>query len=91
MHSSRRASRRHHGAGNRWGLTTDPNSVVRIYKAVDLPWLGVNMDTGNYVGDPYEGMEVLAPHCTIVQAKTCHGGGVWYTLCFIASRQRKSP
>lgn len=65
---------------NHWGLTTDPNSVIRIYKAVDSPWLGINMDTGNYVGDPYQGMEILAPHCTIVQAKTYHGGGVWYTL-----------
>jgi sugar phosphate isomerase/epimerase len=65
---------------NHWGLTTKPEVVLRIYEAVDSPWLGVNMDTGNYVGDPYKGMEVLAPHATIVQAKTYHGGGVWYTL-----------
>ncbi len=25
-------------------------------------------------------MEKLAPHATIVQAKTYYGGGVWYTL-----------
>lgn len=65
---------------NHWGLTTDPNNVLRIYKEVNSPWLGVNMDTGNYPGDPYEGIEILAPHATIVQAKTYHGGGEWYTL-----------
>lgn len=65
---------------NHWGLTTDPKNVVRIFEAVDSPWLKVNMDTGNYPGDPYEGIEILAPHATIVQAKTYYGGGVWYTL-----------
>lgn len=65
---------------NHWGLTTDPRGVMRIHDAIKSPWLGVNMDTGNYVGDPYAGMEILAPHATIVQAKTYYGGGVWYTL-----------
>jgi sugar phosphate isomerase/epimerase len=65
---------------NHWGLTTDPKAVVRIVSAIKSPWLGVNMDTGNYAGDPYAGMEILAPHATIVQAKTYYGGGVWYTL-----------
>jgi sugar phosphate isomerase/epimerase len=53
---------------------------VRIYKAVNSPWLGVNLDTGNYAGDPYPQIELLAPHATIVQAKTYYGGGEWYTL-----------
>jgi len=65
---------------NHWGLTTNPDNVLRIVKAVDSPWLGVNMDTGNYAGDPYEGIEKLAPHASIVQAKTYYGGGKWYTL-----------
>ena len=38
------------------------------------------MDTGNYIGDPYPQMEQLAPHASIVQAKTYYGGGEWYTL-----------
>jgi sugar phosphate isomerase/epimerase len=65
---------------NHWGLTTDPDHLLRIYKAVDSPWLGINMDTGNYAGDPYEGIEKLAPYASIVQAKTYYGGGKWYTL-----------
>lgn len=65
---------------NHWGLTTDPRAVVRIVSAIKSPWLGVNMDTGNYAGEPYSQMEILAPLATIVQAKTYYGGGVWYTL-----------
>jgi sugar phosphate isomerase/epimerase len=53
---------------------------MRIYKAVQSPWLGINLDTGNFPGDPYPGIETLAPHAVIVQAKTYYGGGEWYTL-----------
>jgi sugar phosphate isomerase/epimerase len=72
---------------NHWGLTTDPENLLTIYKAVDSPWLRINMDTGNYAVDAatemealYEGIEKLAPHAIIVQAKTYYGGGKWYTL-----------
>jgi sugar phosphate isomerase/epimerase len=65
---------------NHWGLTTDINALLKIYKEINSPWLGVNLDTGNYVGDPYPQIEQLAPYATIVQAKTYPGGGVWYTL-----------
>jgi len=65
---------------NHWGLTTKIDNLLAIHKAVNSPWLGLNVDTGNYPGDPYEGMERLAPHANIVQAKTYYGGGEWYTL-----------
>jgi sugar phosphate isomerase/epimerase len=65
---------------NHWGLTTRPENLLRIYKAVRSPWLGINLDTGNFPGDPYPGLETLAPHAVIVQAKTYYGGGEWYTL-----------
>ncbi len=65
---------------NHWGLTTSLDNLLYIHKAVSSPWLGINLDTGNYPGDPYEGIERLAPYATIVQAKTYYGGGVWYTL-----------
>jgi sugar phosphate isomerase/epimerase len=65
---------------NHWGLTTSVDNLLRIWKGVNSPWLGLNVDTGNYPGDPYEGLERLAPNATIVQAKTYHGGGEWYTL-----------
>jgi sugar phosphate isomerase/epimerase len=65
---------------NHWGLTTSVDTLLRIHAAVRSPWLGVNLDTGNFPGDPYEGIAKLAPLATIVQAKTYHGGGEWYTL-----------
>jgi sugar phosphate isomerase/epimerase len=65
---------------NHWGLTTSVDTLLRIHQAVNSPWLGVNLDTGNYPGDPYEGIRKLAPYASIVQAKTYYGGGEWYTL-----------
>jgi sugar phosphate isomerase/epimerase len=65
---------------NHWGLTTRPENLLRIFKAIRSPFFGLNLDTGNFPGDPYPGIEMLAPHAVIVQAKTYHGGGEWYTL-----------
>jgi L-ribulose-5-phosphate 3-epimerase len=65
---------------NHWGLTTKTENLLRIYKSVASPWLGINLDTGNFPGDPYPEIEKLAPHASIVQAKTYYGGGEWYTL-----------
>jgi sugar phosphate isomerase/epimerase len=47
---------------------------------IDSPWLGVTMDTGNFLEDPYEQLEMLAPRTVFVQAKTYYGGVTWYTL-----------
>ena len=65
---------------NHWGLTTKVSTLLQIWKTVNSPWLGINLDTGNYPDKYYEGIAQLAPHASIVQAKTYHGGGVWYTL-----------
>lgn len=65
---------------NHWGLTTKTENLLRIFKSVNSPWLGINLDTGNFPGDPYAEIEKLAPHASIVQAKTYYGGGEWYTL-----------
>lgn len=65
---------------NHWGLTTKTETLLEIWKKVNSPWLGINMDTGNYPVDPYPEIAKLAPVANIVQAKTYYGGGVWYTL-----------
>ena len=65
---------------NHWGLTTSVDILLQIWRAVNSPWLGINMDTGNFPDDPYAGIEKLAPHASSVQAKTYYGGGEWYTL-----------
>jgi L-ribulose-5-phosphate 3-epimerase len=68
------------GLENHWGLGLTPEGVLRIVEAVDSPWLRVTMDTGNFLEDPYARLEKLAPETVLVQAKTYHGGGRWYTL-----------
>ena len=65
---------------NHWGLTSTPEGLLRIANAVDSPWLGVLMDTGNFLEEPYEKLKMIAPKTVFVQAKTYYGGGEWYTL-----------
>ena len=53
--------------------------------AIPSPWLGVLMDTGNFLTAPYktadyESLAQIAPKAVFVQAKTYPGGGEWYTL-----------
>jgi len=42
-----------------------------IIRAVSNPWVGVNLDTGNFYGlaDPYDDMARLAPYAVNVQLK----------------------
>ena len=65
---------------NHWGLTRTPEGLLKIARAIKSDWLGVLMDTGNFMEDPYEKLEKIAPYTTFVQAKTYYGGGEWYTL-----------
>lgn len=65
---------------NHWGLTRTPEGLLRIVNAIDSPWLGVLMDTGNFLEDPYPKLEAIAPQTIFVQAKTYYGEGEWYTL-----------
>ena len=65
---------------NHWGLTRTPEGLLRVLNAIDSPWLGGLMDTGNFLEDPYPKLEAIAPKTVFVQAKTYYGGGEWYTL-----------
>src|SRR5205809_7256509 len=65
---------------NHWGLGRTPQGLLRIVDAINSPWLGVLMDTGNFLEDPYAKLEQIAPKTVFVQAKTYPGGGEWYTL-----------
>lgn len=68
------------GLENHWGLGRTPEGVLRIVNAIDSPWLQVTLDTGNFLDDPYDKLERLAPHAVLVQAKTYFGGGIWYAI-----------
>lgn len=65
---------------NHWGLARTPEGLLRIVNAIPSSWLGVLMDTGNFLEDPYSKLEEIAPKTVFVQAKTYYGGGEWYTL-----------
>jgi sugar phosphate isomerase/epimerase len=65
---------------NHWGLGLTPEGLLRIVKAVDSPWLKILMDTGNFLENPYDKLEKIAPYTVFVQAKTYYGGGTYYTL-----------
>lgn len=68
------------GLENHWGLGRTPEGVLKVVKAVNSPWLQVTMDTGNFLEDPYDRLEQLAPQTVLVQTKTYYGGGLWYQL-----------
>ena len=65
---------------NHWGMTMKADNLLRIVDAVNSPWLGINLDIGNFPGDPYPEIEKLAPRAAIVHFKTYFGGGEYYTL-----------
>lgn len=68
------------GLENHWGLGRTPQGVLRVVQAIRSDWLKVTLDTGNFLENPYDRLEQLAPHAVLVQAKTYFGGGTWYTL-----------
>jgi L-ribulose-5-phosphate 3-epimerase len=64
---------------NHWGLTATAAGVRRILEGVDSPWMGVALDTGNFLSDAMAQIAELAPWAVIVHAKTYAGGGLYYT------------
>lgn len=50
-------------------MTETADDVIRIIQAVDHPWMGANLDTGNFKSEPYENVRKLAPHAVVVQFK----------------------
>lgn len=65
---------------NHWGLGRTPEGLLRITDAIPSPWLGILMDTGNFLEEPYDKLVKIAPRAVFVQAKTYPGGGEFYTL-----------
>lgn len=68
------------GLENHWGLGRTPEGVMRIVRAINSPWLKTTLDTGNFLEDPYDRLELMADDAVLVQAKTYFGGGLWYSL-----------
>ncbi len=55
---------------NHGGITATADQLLHLVRGVDSPWLGVNLDTGNFhTGDPYGELEKAAPYAVAVQVK----------------------
>ncbi|MGQ9697192.1 MAG: sugar phosphate isomerase/epimerase family protein [Armatimonadota bacterium] len=56
---------------NHGGITSRPEQVLAILKAVSSEWFGLNLDTGNFRGaDPYADMAQVAQYAVNVHVKT---------------------
>ena len=54
---------------NHGGITARVEQLLAIVRGVDSPWLGVNLDTGNFHQRVYESLEKAAPYAVSVQVK----------------------
>lgn len=58
------------GLENHGGIVAEADALVRLIKAVDSPWAGVNLDGGNFhTADPYGDLAKIAPYAVNVQMK----------------------
>jgi sugar phosphate isomerase/epimerase len=52
------------------GITTNADRTVEIYKKTDSPWVGINLDIGNFPEHGYAQIAMCAPFATNVHFKT---------------------
>jgi len=58
------------GLENHHGIVTEPQDLLDIIHAVKSPWVGINLDTGNFqTDDPYADLAKCAPYAVNVQYK----------------------
>jgi sugar phosphate isomerase/epimerase len=58
------------GIENHGGIVAEADDLVDILKAVKSPWIGINLDTGNFhTADPYADLAKIAPWAVNVQFK----------------------
>lgn len=58
------------GLENHGGITSRAETMIQILKRVNSPWVGINLDTGNFKEDPYGQIEACAPYAVNVQVET---------------------
>ncbi len=57
------------GLENHGGITARSERIIDIIKRVGSPWVGVNLDTGNFEKDGYRQIETLLPYAVNSQLK----------------------
>ena len=59
------------GLENHGGIVAEPKQILDIVTAVKSPWIGINLDTGNFrTDDPYADIASCAPYAVNVQVKS---------------------
>ncbi len=59
------------GIENHHGIVAEAADLIDIVKAVKSPWVGINLDSGNFhTDDPYGDFAKCAPYAVNVQIKT---------------------
>jgi sugar phosphate isomerase/epimerase len=58
------------GLENHGGITGRAESIVKIVKTVDSPWVGINLDAGNFRKQSYEQIGMCLPYAVNVHLKT---------------------
>ena len=58
------------GLENHGGITEKAERIIQIVKHVDSPWVGINLDTGNFQSNAYSQIEACVPYTVNVQFKT---------------------
>lgn len=58
------------GIENHGGIVAEPGDLLDIVKAVRSPWVGINLDSGNFhSADPYADLALCVPYAVNVQVK----------------------
>lgn len=58
------------GLENHHGIVYEAKDLLHIVKTIDNPWVGINLDSGNFATeDPYGDLEKCAPYAINVQLK----------------------
>jgi len=57
------------GLENHGGITEKADTILKIIKAVDSPWVAMNMDTGNFRDHGYQQLQQCIPYAANVQVK----------------------
>ncbi len=58
------------GLENHGGIVAEPQDLIEIVRAVKSPWIGINLDTGNFhTDDPYSDLEKCVAYAVNVQIK----------------------
>jgi len=58
------------GLENHGGITERAETIIKIVNQVNSPWVGINLDTGNFRSDVYRQIEMCLPYAVNAQVKS---------------------